>query len=328
MCKVTRLTIVLVVAAIAAMLIDASPTYARPGGHGPSHHHPGQAAGHHSPAQGQHAQHGQPGPAGHPGPNPQPGQPGPQPPQGPPWAHGPHQPPHGQQAGQPWHQPPAPWHGPHAPANWQGHPHGWQNAQAWWNNYHHGPQPFTPAWYAQHPNAWHATHPYADEWAVATAAALGSWLGWAYAPEPSYSSTTIIYQDAPDAPDETDTLAEVYTDASPSDVALPSGDWLPLGVYSLLAAPDLPPMQLVQLSVDRQGILRGVYYDVVTNTSHDVVGSLDADTHEAQWTLQSNPNLAFRAAVDQLTQPEGVVEVTLPGGVEQWHLVRMENTGQ
>jgi hypothetical protein len=349
---VTRPTIVLIMAAVAAMLIDASPAYARrggggPGGGGPSaasrsggHHGPTQTTGNHGAATGLRSGGHGPTAAGTAGANP---------PavgadqqqlrsllrssgagHGPQGLSGQPQPSNWQQqAAQQWRQHQAQWRQNHATSgNWQAQGQPRQNAQAWWSNQQNGPQPFTPAWYAQHPNAWHVTHPYANGWAVATTAALSSWLGWAYASEPSYSSTTIVYEDAPEEEEASETVEQVYVDASPSDVALPSGDWLPLGVYSLVASPDQPPMQIVQLSVDRQGVIRGVHYDAMTNTSQNVVGSLDRETQKAQWTLESNPNLAFRTGIDQLTQSEGIVEVSLPSGVQQWHLMRMENTSQ
>jgi hypothetical protein len=318
--SVTRLMVLTVVAAVAALLLNVSAASGRPGGGhgrgGPSAarsggHGPAQAAGSRNGAAGRQPGSGPAGPAAQAGRNPQEAN----------WQ---------QQAAQQLRQQAGQWQqAQNPPANWQGRGRARQNAQAWWNNYQNGPQPFTPAWYTQHPQAWHVTHPYANEWAVATAAGLAGWLGWAYAAPPSsYSSTTILFDDVPVGPQETDTLAEVYVDASPSDVVLPSGDWMPLGVYSLVGAPDRPPTQLLQLSVDRQGVIRGIYYDAVTDTSHNVIGSMSRNSQQAEWSLESNPNLAFRAAIDQLMQAEGVVEVSLPGGVEQWHLVRMEDAGQ
>ncbi len=308
---VNRPMLVLIAAAVAALLLDVSPSCARPGGGrgrsapsaSRSHAGPTPAVGNHGPTQA-HQQHN--------GPAAQAAQSGSRP----------------QMAG-PNHRPQRAGNHPQqsvlqrqaAQAHWQNRGQHHQNAQARWHNYQNGPQPFTPAWYAQHPNAWHTTHPHADQWAVASAAALGSWLGWATAPQESYSSTTIIYDDSPEVDD-----ADDYVDASPADVELPAGDWLPLGVYSIVTAPDQPSMQLVQLAVDRNGVVRGVYYDAMTNTSHSVVGSIDRDTQQVQWTLESNPNLAFQAGIDQLTQPTGVVEVTLPGGDQEWQLVRLANT--
>ena len=206
--------------------------------------------------------------------------------------------------------------------DWQARDQYRQNVQNRWNNHQNGPQPFTRAWYAQHPNAWHAAHPYAYQRAATTAAALGAWLGWAAAPQESSSSTTVIYDDTPNGVEETD----IYTNASPAEIVLPEGDWLPLGVYSIVTAPDQPSMQLVQLAVDRNGVVRGVYYDAMTNSTHSVVGSIDRATQRARWTLESNPNLSFTTGVEQLTQPDGMVEVMLPSGTRQWQLVRLADS--
>ncbi len=340
--KVTHLAMGLTVAAIAALLVDVGPAEARPGGGrgrgGPSasrgsHARPTQTAGNRGAAQAHQAQGGRAAQAAQSGAGPRAHGANP----GPPRAGNDPQSLGQQQAAQQLRQQSAQrrqnrpgqanWQDRPAAANWQNggqHP---RNAQAWWNNYQNGPQPFSPAWYAQHPNAWHATHPYAGRWPVASVAVVGTWLGWAAVPQETYSSTTIYFDGEPVYTDESEAVAGQYdVDASPADVELPAGDWLPLGVYSLVTAPDQDPMQLVQLAVDRNGVVRGVYYDAVTNTSHNVVGSIDRDTQNAQWTLESNPDLAFQTGIDQLTQPTGVVEVTLPSGVQEWQLVRLANT--
>jgi hypothetical protein len=106
------------------------------------------------------------------------------------------------------------------------------------------------------------------------------------------------------------------------------GEWLGLGAYTLLTGPDDPGTRILQLSVDKHGHVRGSYFDMITNTTQNVYGVINQTTQQVRWTLETNRQLTFVATLDQLTQPQGAVNVKLPGGqIQQWDLVRMEDAG-
>ena len=203
-----------------------------------------------------------------------------------------------------------------------------QNAQTKANEFQNGPQPFTASWYAQHPNAWQATHPHAGAAAVATTATVAAWVGGAYyAPAGSGdSSTTIIYEAAPEeattavAPAATPTYAAQPAPVQPANAEA----WFPVGIYQLATSKDVPALLMLQLVVDHQGTLRGVYYDSITNTSHNIVGTLNPSTKVAQWRLESGSQVTFQASLDELTQPAGTVQVNVPAGPQRWQLARVE----
>jgi len=207
-----------------------------------------------------------------------------------------------------------------------------QNAQNALNDFKNGPQPFSAAWYADHPTAWQVTHPHADAWAAATATGVASWLGWAAYPADNgydtYYNTTVVYE--PAAIDETgggSTAAEESVadeSASPQDDA---GDWLTLGIYSVLSNSGEPTARLMQLATNRQGDLRGVYYDSLSNTSQNLSGRIDQTSQQAQWSIDSNPQAAFVAALSQLTQPTGTIQIMQSGSQQQWRIARQQNGG-
>jgi len=205
-----------------------------------------------------------------------------------------------------------------------------QNAQTRANQFQGGTQPFTASWYAQHPNAWQATHPHAGAAAVASTAALAAWVGTGYyAPASSDGSdTTIVYQAAPEeAAPEASTPGTVAANAAPTATPQPANaeEWLPVGIYALATAKDAPALQMLQLVVDHQGTLRGVYYDSVTDTSHNVVGTLNPSTQVAQWRLESNSQTTFQAPLQELTQPSGNLQVTGPSGPHLWRIAQVES---
>ncbi len=197
-----------------------------------------------------------------------------------------------------------------------------QKGQSAFQDFNNGPQPITAEWYADHPAAWQSTHPHADAWAVASAAGVAAWLGWAA--QPAYgTSNTVVYQEAP--AEETDSSEDAYSNQSES--TQDDTEWLALGVYSVLSNTGEPTSRLLQLTVNRQGDLRGVYYDSITATSQNLSGRIDQSTQLAQWSLDSNPQISFRANLNQLTQPTGTIEVTQPAGNQQWRIARQENNG-
>jgi hypothetical protein len=204
-----------------------------------------------------------------------------------------------------------------------------QSAQNALGDFKNGPQPFTAQWYADHPTAWQATHPHADAWAVASAAGVAAWLGWAtYPANEGYATynSTVVYEQAP--ADETDSEqsanATTVADQAASTPEVAS-DWLELGVYSVLANSGEPTSRLMQLATNRQGDLRGVYYDAISNSSQNLSGHIDQSTQLAQWSLDSNPQTTFLANLNQLTQPTGTIQVNQPGGQQQWRIARQEN---
>lgn len=205
--------------------------------------------------------------------------------------------------------------------NWQTQKYNRHNdLQKWVVGFNGGPRPFSNDWYRNHPNAWHHHHDN-DNWEVATAAGVLGFLGW-QAARPYNNNTVYVYDPVP-----VETVVVNGQQTIPVDAGNP-GDWLTLGSFSLMTGSGDPGTRIVQLSIDKQGNIRGSLYDMITNNTNNVVGLIDKNTQQARWTLDSNRELTFVTTLDQLTQPQGVVNVKLPGGdqVQQWQLVRMENT--
>jgi len=204
-----------------------------------------------------------------------------------------------------------------------------QNAQNKATDFQNGPQAFTPSWYAQHPNAWQATHPHAGAAAVVTTATVAAWVGGGYSAQAGSgdSSTTIIYEEAPKestlatAPATAPTYAASPAPAEPTDVEA----WLPVGIYQLATSKDAPALLMLQLVVDHHGTLRGVYYDSITDTSHNIVGTLNLNTKVAQWRFETSSQVTFQTSFDELTKSAGTVQVLAPTGPQQWLLARVES---
>lgn len=197
-----------------------------------------------------------------------------------------------------------------------------QYAQAAANQWQSGPPPFSPAWYAQHPNAWQATHPHADVAVAATAAGVTAWLaGAAYAtPAGSSTSTTVVYNNYEESPVVVEEQQPVAP--TPTTTAAIADEWLALGVYELKPQPGAAASQVLQLSVNRAAQLRGAYYDLLSGATQNVSGSIDPSSGAARWSLDASPDVAFATTLNELTAGAGAVTVTLPNGQQTLRIER------
>ena len=84
---------------------------------------------------------------------------------------------------------------------------------------------------------------------------------------------------------------------------------------------------MFQLAVDKDGIIRGNYYDGVMDTTTPVFGSVNKTTQRAAWTIGKTKDRVFEAGLYNLTQPEAPVLVHIGADkTQQWLLVRVEQS--
>lgn len=171
-------------------------------------------------------------------------------------------------------------------------------------------QPFTPAWYVEHPRAWQYSHPHADAWAVATFAGAAAWLGVTAAAPTNSASGENVFTDASVAPEPDSTVA---------------GDFLPLGVFALAPAGAQDPSALLQLGVNKAGEVQGNYYDVITGQDIALTGAFDKQTQLVTFKLATPTSAEFEVSLVSLTRVEGSARVRFDGGeLRDWSLVRFE----
>ena len=190
-------------------------------------------------------------------------------------------------------------------------------------------QPFTPAWYGEHPDAWHYTHPHADLWAVTGVAGLTNWLGY-----PTAASATAVTSTAVAAASATTiaagteaaaTATATSTDGNASNAAAPPPDleWMPLGVYAT-GPKDAQAHVYQQLAVSKQGELKGNYYDSITNTTQPVSGSIDRETRTASWKVGGKGGATFETTLDALMKTPSDVTMKSGGAKHEWELVQVQ----
>jgi hypothetical protein len=98
---------------------------------------------------------------------------------------------------------------------------------------------------------------------------------------------------------------------------------LPLGVYSLAPAGQEEASAMLQLSVGKDGLLRGSYYDLLSNQGHPIQGAVDKKTQRVSWTIGQHGKVLFETSLANLTQETGPLTVHYENGkARAWTIAR------
>ncbi len=195
------------------------------------------------------------------------------------------------------------------------------------------PKPFSPAWYAHHPQAWHYTHPHAGVAVAVSAVAVARWLA---VPAIGYGepmSTVVLnetpadelYAEAPPAkPMESVGMETEPIDAPTKPEVGDSSQWMDLGSFAVNPPGQTQTTHLVQLAVAHDGTIRGTYFDVISDHTQDVVGNVDKASLRVFWSVGSESGISFEAPLEVLSQQSGDVTVHFPNDTTAvWKMTRL-----
>lgn len=144
-----------------------------------------------------------------------------------------------------------------------------------------------------------------------------------------YEGDAVFYDDRQVA-----TAEEYYVQAS--DIAK-AGDvqvseqeeWMPLGVWAMVQGDETESNKILQLSVSKNQVIRGNYYDALTETTLPLDGSVDQKTQRAAWTIGDNKEIVYETGLNNLTGEETSMLVHFSKDrTQQWSLVRLEEPNQ
>ncbi len=193
---------------------------------------------------------------------------------------------------------------------------------------------YGPQWWNRHPfhcSGWHYFHvywnyPYSYWWSTPSYNQLAQWLAWsAVANQPQQpvyydygTGGNVTYQDnrvymagQPIASSDefaasAATLATV--DAPKSDEQVKETEWLPLGTFALTTSTDdLEPNQIVQLAVDKSGVIAGTLHDKSADTTVALQGRVDKDTQRVAVRVGDSDRVVAETGLYNLTQDEASV---------------------
>jgi hypothetical protein len=172
---------------------------------------------------------------------------------------------------------------------------------------------FRPGWYTNHPGCWLAAG-----WAAGTAWTAIPWVGLsAYCGYPAlpinydYGNTVVfnnneVYIDgeAAGTPEQFAQQATTLADAGQKANAPPEQEWKALGVFALVQGDEKSSNNIFQIAINKDGVIRGNFYDGLTDNSTPIYGSVDKKTQRAAWTIGKKNDRVFEAGVYNLTQGE------------------------
>lgn len=171
---------------------------------------------------------------------------------------------------------------------------------------------FTPGWFGRYPGAWWpgkwalAT----TAWATATWAMAGGYCGcsgdgayYDYGGNVTYEDGTVYYGDQAVA------SAEQYYDQAnqiaDSGQEAQNEEWLPLGVFAVVTEPTQKETdKVVQLALNKEGLIRGNLQDFVTDKVIPVTGAVDKKTQRAALKLEGNDSVVVETSLYNLTNDE------------------------
>lgn len=193
----------------------------------------------------------------------------------------------------------------------------------------------TPTWFRGHPAAW-----VAPRWAVggspwrpAAWAPLAAFVGVPGPPVAfDYGTTVLIQDDVVYANGDRVAAADEYAAqaAGLADLgrqARPAADdeWQPLGVFGLVREDEAEAQRVFQLAVNKAGVIRGNYVDLVSDSDLPVTGSVDRATQRAAWSVGGKSDVVFETGLSNFTKDESAVLVHYgTASTRQMILVRLD----
>ncbi|MCO6456751.1 MAG: hypothetical protein J5I93_15740 [Pirellulaceae bacterium] len=90
-----------------------------------------------------------------------------------------------------------------------------------------------------------------------------------------------------------------YTEQQAADM-----EWLPLGVWAVTRKDGTDSNMVLQLAVNKDGIVAGTYYNETTKTTIDLEGSVDKETQRVAWhpVDGKNDHIVFETGLFNLTE--------------------------
>lgn len=239
---------------------------------------------------------------------------------------------------------------PNRVAFWAGWGAGVRSSYRW---HFRNPGCFRGSWWYGHPHRWCGWHygygfnvrPWRFWWTVPTYVTCVNWFNWSAPPQawaqPVYydygqggnvvyndNSVTINGDQIATSAEFAESAADLATVAPPaSEEEAMKAEWLALGTFTVSAGEkDVDPTRIVQLAVNKEGIVSGTLYNTETDETQSVQGRVDKETQRVAIRVGENENLVLETGLYNLTQNEAPALVHFgPEKTENWLLVRLED---
>lgn len=184
---------------------------------------------------------------------------------------------------------------------------------------------------------WWGSRPASYWWNCPTWGSVGSWFsgyGWntpnyyGYGPGGNIAFTDgyVYMNEQPIA-----TVAEYAASAAAlAEVPVPvnpeqATEWLPLGTFALSEGEnDKEPTRVIQLAVDKDGIVSGTMTNQETKQTFPIQGRVDKETQRVAFTIGDNKDVVLETGIYNLTQQQTPVLAHGDGREETYLLLRLD----
>jgi hypothetical protein len=193
---------------------------------------------------------------------------------------------------------------------------------------------FNPGWYTAHPAAWRAAGWAAlSYWRWAPYATVATFCGYPATPVVYDYGSTVVYEgDQVYYNGEPVGTAEAYATQATEIAAVGQAakppemeEWQALGVFAMIQGEEKDANTIFQIAVNKDGVIRGNYYNELTDTTVPIQGSVDKKTQRAAWIVGEKKDTVYETGFGNLTQPETTMLVHFgKDRTQQWTLVRLE----
>jgi hypothetical protein len=137
----------------------------------------------------------------------------------------------------------------------------------------------------------------------------------------------MVYMDGEPANTAAEYVQQAITICESGRTAKPSEkeEWQPLGVFALVRGEEQTSDKIFQLAVNKEGVIRGNYYDAFADSTLPVYGSVAKDVQRAAWSIGDKQDVVFEAGIANLTRDEARVLVHYgKDNTQQLTLVRVK----
>jgi hypothetical protein len=171
---------------------------------------------------------------------------------------------------------------------------------------------FTTGWFNRYLGAWWpgVWTGAATAWATATWAVAGDYCGCPgagvyhdYGENITYEGDTVYYGD--EAVASADEYYDQADELAAAGQKTQNEDWLPLGVFAVTSDPDQTKTdRLVQLAINKDGVIRGNLQDSLTDTVTPLIGAVDKKTQRVAIRIEGNETAVAETGLYNLTNDE------------------------
>jgi len=171
-------------------------------------------------------------------------------------------------------------------------------------------------------------------WRPITWGALSGYGGYAaepvyydYGENVTYSGDTVVFNGVTEIPAEAyvQQAADLATVGKEAKVEEKPDAIQPLGVFAMVGEGESKATNIFQLGINKAGVIRGEYYNALTDTTEPVYGSVDQKTQRAAWTVAERKTPVYEVGIANLTKDETTMLVHFSKeNSQQFTLVRIQ----